>query len=160
MCTLSFVKSTHKENPRKPCSHKNPVFVTATTDGALSSRVSHLSSTFQTHDCCSGQFCAGVTGQNFASAAPGASHLLPRASARASWEGHRPSLSSPGACASLDRQASGHLTGKVLTRGDQEQVEKCSPFIFWQKTLPCFSEGHRESVPQVPTAVRSSMMNH
>ena len=77
------------------------MFVTATTDGALSSRVSHLSSTFQTHDCCSGQFCAGVTGQNFASAAPGASHLLPRASARASWEGHRPSLSSPGACASL-----------------------------------------------------------
>ena len=32
VCTPSFVKYTHKENPRKSCSHKSPVFVTTTID--------------------------------------------------------------------------------------------------------------------------------
>jgi len=84
--------------------------------------------------------------------------FFPGPSARASWESHRPSPSSPRACTSLDQQGSAHITGKVFTDGDQEWVEKCSPFIFWQKTLPCISEGHRERVPPVSMVVSSSLM--
>lgn len=47
----------HKTGPLEPWSHASAQL-------------------FQTYDCCSGQF-AGVTGQNFASAALGISHFRP-----------------------------------------------------------------------------------